>query len=196
MYAECDVFSVQIVGTLYTHHQKCLLVDTPASESGTRRITAFLGGLDLTVGRYDTPRHRLFEGLDTPAFHGDFNNPTFGADARGPRQPWHDMHCRLDGPAAYDVLKNFEQRWRKATKLREVFSRAASQWKDDALLKLERIPWILSPVFRRTGDDDDGDYRGLHVLPEDDPKCWHAQVRTYVHKAGSIDQLLSPLISI
>jgi len=23
------------------------------------------------------------------------------------------MHCRLDGPAAYQVLDNFEQRWRE-----------------------------------------------------------------------------------
>jgi phospholipase D1/2 len=31
----------------------------------------------------------------------------------GPREPWHDVHCRLEGPAAWDVLANFEQRWRK-----------------------------------------------------------------------------------
>lgn len=34
----------------------------------------------------------------------------FGA---GPRQPWHDIHCRLEGPAATDVLVNFVQRWLK-----------------------------------------------------------------------------------
>ena len=67
---------MQVVGTLYTHHQKCVLVDTPASES-TRRITAFLGGLDLCAGRYDTPSHRLFRDLDT-VFHGDVYNPLFG----------------------------------------------------------------------------------------------------------------------
>ncbi|CAD6248316.1 unnamed protein product [Miscanthus lutarioriparius] len=56
----------KVVGTLYTHHQKCVLIviDTPASES-TRRITAFLGGLDLCAGRYDTPSHRLFRDLNT-----------------------------------------------------------------------------------------------------------------------------------
>ena len=31
----------------------------------------------------------------------------------GPREPWHDVHCTLEGPAAWDVLTNFEQRWRK-----------------------------------------------------------------------------------
>ncbi|KAF0934998.1 hypothetical protein E2562_029524 [Oryza meyeriana var. granulata] len=161
----------KIVGTLYTHHQKCLLVDTPASET-TRRITAFLGGLDLAAGRYDTPAHRLFDDLNT-VFAGDVYNPAFpGEAASGPRQPWHDMHCRVDGPAAYDVLKNFEQRWRKATKL---FSRAKakSHWKDDSLLKLERISWILSPSNSGTGTGDD---HRLYALHEDDPECWHAQV--------------------
>lgn len=32
-----------------------------------------------------------------------------------PREPWHDLHCKIEGPAAYDVLKNFEQRWQGAT---------------------------------------------------------------------------------
>uniref|UniRef100_J3L920 phospholipase D n=1 Tax=Oryza brachyantha TaxID=4533 RepID=J3L920_ORYBR len=181
--------SVQIMGTMYTNHQKCLLVDTPASES-TRRITAFLGGLDLASGRYDTPAHRLFDDLDT-VFSGDVYNPTFPGDAaaaRGPRQPWHDMHCRVDGPAAYDVLENFEQRWRKATKLRSMFAGASlrRRWKDDSLLKLERIPWILSPsgTRPRSGDHrhlsdtaaaDDPMLPHLYALPEDDPRCWHAQ---------------------
>ena len=34
----------------------------------------------------------------------------------GPREPWHDIHCRMEGPAAWDVLLNFEQRWRKQSK--------------------------------------------------------------------------------
>uniref|UniRef100_A0ACD5ZBH1 Uncharacterized protein n=1 Tax=Avena sativa TaxID=4498 RepID=A0ACD5ZBH1_AVESA len=155
----------KVVGTPYAHNQKCILVDTPASEA-TRRITAFLGGLDLAAGRYDTPSHRLFDDLDS-VFRGDLYNPTLGdaADVVGPRQPWHDMHCRVDGAAAYDVLKNFEQRWRKAT----AKHKHNKHWKDDTLIKLQRIPWILSPAAGH-GDDT------LRVLPEDDPRCWHAQV--------------------
>ncbi|XP_073101399.1 phospholipase D delta-like [Elaeis guineensis] len=65
----------QIVGTLFTHHQKCLLVDTEAPRN-TRKITAFIGGLDLCDGRYDTPEHRLFRDLDD-VFLNDFHNPTF-----------------------------------------------------------------------------------------------------------------------
>lgn len=40
-----------------------------------RKITSFLGGLDLCDGRYDTPEHRLFHDLDT-VFEGDFHQPT------------------------------------------------------------------------------------------------------------------------
>jgi len=31
----------------------------------------------------------------------------------GPREPWHDIHSKLEGPVAVDVRMNFEQRWMK-----------------------------------------------------------------------------------
>lgn len=52
-----------------------MIVDSQAS-GNNRKITAFLGGLDLCDGRYDTPEHRLFRDLDT-VFEDDFHNPTF-----------------------------------------------------------------------------------------------------------------------
>ncbi|KAG5132910.1 hypothetical protein JHK82_024098 [Glycine max] len=39
-----------VVGTLFTHHQKCVIVDTQA-HGNNRKITAFIGGLDLCDGR-------------------------------------------------------------------------------------------------------------------------------------------------
>ncbi|KAF5735908.1 phospholipase D delta-like [Tripterygium wilfordii] len=152
-----------VVGTMFTHHQKCVLVDTQA-HGNDRKITAFLGGLDLCDGRYDTPEHRLFHDLDS-VFKDDLHQPTFPA-AKGPRQPWHDLHCRIDGPAVYDVLINFEQRWRKATKWTELGLRfkRVSHWHDDALIKIERISWILSPALAVKN--------GVTVIPEDDPILW------------------------
>jgi phospholipase D1/2 len=50
-------------------------VDTQAG-GNDRKITAFLGGLDLCDGRYDTPEHRLFRDLGT-VFGDDYHNPTF-----------------------------------------------------------------------------------------------------------------------
>ena len=52
-----------------------MIVDTQAS-GNNRKITAFLGGLDLCDGRYDTPEHRLCHDLDT-VFQNDYHNPTF-----------------------------------------------------------------------------------------------------------------------
>ncbi|CAL0325956.1 unnamed protein product [Lupinus luteus] len=105
------------ISTMFTHHQKIVVVDSefPSGVSDRRRIVSFVGGLDLCDGRYDTAFHSLFRTLDT-AHHDDFHQPNFpGADITkgGPREPWHDIHSRLEGPIAWDVLFNFEQRWRK-----------------------------------------------------------------------------------
>ncbi|XP_059437169.1 phospholipase D delta-like [Corylus avellana] len=158
-------FKQQVVGTLFTHHQKCVIVDTQAS-GNDRKITAFLGGIDLCDGRYDTPEHRLFRDLDT-VFEDDYHNPTFPAGTKAPRQPWHDLHCKVDGPAAYDVLINFEQRWRKATKWTEFGLRLkrVSHWHDDALIKIDRISWIRSPPPWASKD-------GTTCVPQDDPNLW------------------------
>ncbi|KAM7514029.1 hypothetical protein LguiA_003612 [Lonicera macranthoides] len=169
--SKLSIFKQQVVGTLYTHHQKCVIVDTQA-DGNNRKISSFIGGLDLCDGRYDTPEHRLFGDINT-VFHSDFHNPTFSAGAKCPRQPWHDLHCKIEGPAAYDVLKNFEQRWRKATKWSEIgwrFKRI-SHWHDDALIKIERISWILSPNASTPIDDP-----SLRVSKEDDPENWNIQV--------------------
>ncbi|GMP44598.1 hypothetical protein CsSME_00013464 [Camellia sinensis var. sinensis] len=169
--SKLSIFKQQVVGTLYTHHQKCVIVDTQAS-GNNRKIIAFLGGLDLCDGRYDTPEHRLFRDVDS-VFQGDYHNPTFSAGTKGPREPWHDLHCKIEGPAAYDVLTNFEQRWKKATKWSEFGRRfkRISHWHDDALIKIERISWILSPSSSVPHDDP-----ALWVSREDDPENWHVQV--------------------
>ncbi|KAF3444456.1 hypothetical protein FNV43_RR14148 [Rhamnella rubrinervis] len=162
-----SVFKQQVVGTLFTHHQKCVILDTQAS-GNNRKITAFIGGLDVCDGRYDTPEHRLFRDLNT-VFENDFHNPTFPSNTHGPRQPWHDLHCKIEGPAAYDILTNFEQRWRKA-KWRDFRLKKVKPWNDDSLIKLDRMSWILTPSSGSNGD------QNVRVYKEEDPKNWHVQV--------------------
>nr|GMD58205.1 phospholipase D delta-like [Ipomoea batatas] len=167
-----------VVGSMFTHHQKCVLVDTQAS-GNNRKITAFLGGLDLCDGRYDTPEHRLFRDLDT-VYKDDFHQPNYPPGTKAPREPWHDLHCRIDGPAAYDVLINFAQRWRRATKWKEfaLLKKKISQWHDDAMLKIERISWILSPAFTISNEDTSipEDDPKLYVSKEGQPENWHVQI--------------------
>ena len=117
-------------GIGFSHHQKFVVCDAPAKD-GRRKLKAFLGGLDLTKGRFDWPDH-LIHSTDTNAssftstfIHmesgphnvDDWYNAEFWADAdaggdRGlPRQPWHDIHAQIVGPAAWDVVREFVGRW-------------------------------------------------------------------------------------
>jgi len=88
---------------------------SPDEPVGKRRIIAFVGGLDLTNGRWDTPNHPLFRTLDVE-HKNDFLHGWGLKQCFGPREPWHDIHSKLEGPIARDVLTNFEQRWRKQAK--------------------------------------------------------------------------------
>ncbi|CAH2039360.1 unnamed protein product [Thlaspi arvense] len=150
----------QEVGTIYTHHQKNVIVDADAG-ANRRKIVAFVGGLDLCDGRYDTPQHPLFRTLLT-VHKDDFHNPTFTGNLSGcPREPWHDLHSKIDGPAAYDVLTNFEERWLKAAKPSGIKKFKTSY--DDALLRIDRIPDILGVSDTPT-------------VRENDPEAWHVQI--------------------
>ncbi|KAJ9539483.1 hypothetical protein OSB04_032216 [Centaurea solstitialis] len=147
------------VGTIYTHHQKTVIVDVEAGDD-KRKIVSFVGGLDLCNGRYDTPEHPIFRSLNT-VHAKDFHNPTFTGNLAGcPREPWHDLHSRIDGPAAYDVMTNFEERWLKASKPRGIKKLTGYE---DVLLKLEKFPDILGPNDETCDSDED-------------PEGWHVQI--------------------
>ncbi|KAJ8423037.1 hypothetical protein Cgig2_002583 [Carnegiea gigantea] len=113
--------------TVLTHHQKVVVVDYPNPDgagSEKRGIVGFVGGIDLCDGRYDTQEHSLFRTLGT-MHKDDFHQPNFpGSSIKkgGPREPWHDIHCRVEGPAAWDVLYNFEQRWKKQVGKQFIYS--------------------------------------------------------------------------
>ncbi|GLT65333.1 hypothetical protein SLA2020_377710 [Shorea laevis] len=162
-----NIFTRALNGFIFSNHQKYVLVDTQAADHG-RRITAFLGGLDLCKGRYDTPEHSLFRGLAT-IFKDDFHNPTFPSKTKAPREPWHDWHCRIDGPAALDVFRDLEQRWWKS----------ARKKKHDALISMESILHMLSPSLAASADGTTvvpEDYSTLRVFGEDNPENWHVQI--------------------
>lgn len=52
-----------------------MIVDADAGHY-KRKIIAFIGGLDLCMGRYDTPQHPLFKTLPT-VHQDDYHNPNF-----------------------------------------------------------------------------------------------------------------------
>lgn len=72
---ESFLMDEQEVGTIYTHHQKTVIVDADAGQN-RRKIVSFVGGLDVCNGRFDTPKHPLFRTLKT-LHKDDFHNPNF-----------------------------------------------------------------------------------------------------------------------
>ncbi|CAD6219250.1 unnamed protein product [Miscanthus lutarioriparius] len=115
--ADASLTMVQHVETSaeFTHHQKTITLDAATPGTDERHVVSFIGGIDLCDGRYDDENHTLFRDLDTTYLHDFMQNNYKHASLQrgGPREPWHDVHCTLEGPAAWDVLTNFEQRWRK-----------------------------------------------------------------------------------
>jgi phospholipase D1/2 len=114
-----------------SHHQKMLVVDCQESD-GRRGIRVFLGGLDLTKGRFDYSEHPVAPAPSKTAGDGqtwayaqqwkvdgwhdkdlvdEWYNAETEHDRTLPRQPWHDVHAKLDGPAAWDYLREFVGRW-------------------------------------------------------------------------------------
>eukprot|EP00096_Caligus_rogercresseyi_P009417 TRINITY_DN3199_c1_g2_i1.p1 TRINITY_DN3199_c1_g2~~TRINITY_DN3199_c1_g2_i1.p1 ORF type:complete len:793 (-),score=244.59 TRINITY_DN3199_c1_g2_i1:864-3242(-) len=102
-----DVLQNEFATGAYTHHQKTIICDVD-----DYRLEAYVGGLDLTGGRWDTPDHQLYSTL-TNEHCEDFRNSNAGTvpPSQGPREPWHDIHCKVEGPIAHDVFINFYERW-------------------------------------------------------------------------------------
>eukprot|EP00026_Physarum_polycephalum_P002524 Phypoly_transcript_02531.p1 GENE.Phypoly_transcript_02531~~Phypoly_transcript_02531.p1 ORF type:complete len:849 (+),score=113.98 Phypoly_transcript_02531:14-2560(+) len=95
---------------VFSHHQKFVVVD---------RKIAFVGGLDLTFTRWDTPKHTIVD-EDSAFFPGsDYYHTDMGTKtnrAIHPRTGWHDIQISVDGPIAHDLWTAFVQRWNATEK--------------------------------------------------------------------------------
>ncbi|KAJ1296842.1 hypothetical protein BS78_01G333200 [Paspalum vaginatum] len=153
--------------TMFTHHQKTVVVDGGGAPgpNAPPGLVSFLGGIDLCDGRYDTQEHPLFRTLGT-THNKDFHQPNFpGASIKkgGPREPWHDIHCRVEGPAAWDVLENFEQRWRKQGKGDNLLVTLDKGWAEREAAQGDAESWNVQ-VFRSI---DGGAAAGFPESPRD-----------------------------
>ncbi|RFU30953.1 hypothetical protein B7463_g5385, partial [Scytalidium lignicola] len=114
----------------FAHHEKICIVD---------HTVAFVGGIDLCFGRWDTPQHSVvddkptgFEESDMPKdtdhcqlWPGkDYSNPRVQDfyklsepyaemydRTKTPRMPWHDISMQVVGQPARDLTRHFIQRW-------------------------------------------------------------------------------------
>ncbi|KAF9968644.1 hypothetical protein BGZ70_000961 [Mortierella alpina] len=103
----------------WAHHEKICVVDC--------RL-AFIGGLDLCFGRYDSRTHQLSDyhpsgqgtiwpGMDysNPRIKDfvnvkDYNNDLIEKKLLA-RMPWHDVSLGVAGQPARDIARHFVQRW-------------------------------------------------------------------------------------
>ncbi|KAI9464976.1 phospholipase D [Lactarius psammicola] len=103
-------------GTFYwAHHEKLCVIDSSI---------AFMGGLDLCFGRWDTPQHSLVddpEEGEEPIWPGkdysnaritDFHTLTKPEEdmhdrSKIPRMPWHDVGLQIVGQPARDLGRHF-----------------------------------------------------------------------------------------
>ena len=103
---------------LWSHHEKLVIID---------QKFAYVGGLDLCWGRWDTHDHPIYEpendenkyfypGIDySNARIGDFMNVQdylkLSIDRKTKKMPWHDIHSFIEGPAVLDISRHFVERW-------------------------------------------------------------------------------------
>lgn len=76
-----------------SQHQKIIVIDN---------CLAFSGGLDLTIRRWDTPKHNV--------------QNRWRVDPGGrPYRPFHDVQAMVDGEAAAALAEIVKERWRRVT---------------------------------------------------------------------------------
>ena len=107
---------------LWSHHEKLVIID---------QKIAFVGGLDLCWGRYDTNKHPIVEEpnkYNTYYYPGcdyinerqvDLHNvEKFYEEQlprnKMPRMAWHDVHTMVEGPIVSDIVRHFVERWNDA----------------------------------------------------------------------------------
>ncbi len=91
-----------------SHHQKFVVLD--------ERLT-FVGGLDITRGRWDTPAHHPHDARRKQV------DGTLG-------RPYHDVQIALEGEVASALADLFRERWRRATdqEFKPLDEAASSLW--------------------------------------------------------------------
>ncbi|KAL1846391.1 hypothetical protein Plec18167_007927 [Paecilomyces lecythidis] len=132
----------------WAHHEKFIVIDY---------ALAFIGGIDLCFGRWDTNGHPLADvhpsGVQDEIFPGqDFNNNRI-LDFQSVedwqnnelsktdygRMPWHDVAMAVIGDCVYDIAEHFVLRWNLV--------------KRDKYKRSDEVDWLM--LEGRTGEDED-----------------------------------------
>ena len=107
---------------LWSHHEKLVIID---------QKIAFVGGIDLCWGRFDTNKHPIVEKENKDKIYyypgADYINERccdvhdvdkFYLEQTNrnklPRMGWHDIHTMVEGPVVSDIVRHFIERWNYA----------------------------------------------------------------------------------
>jgi len=104
-----------------THHQKTVIID---------KKVAFVGGIDLTLvdgDRWDDADHIMPPAA--PVGEDDLYGPDDKRRYGLPEHFWHDVHCKVEGPAVEFVLDNFHARWNHGIMFKDVWWRTKEKVK-------------------------------------------------------------------
>ena len=107
------------ISHLWSHNEKLVIID---------QKIAFVGGIDLCWGRYDSNKHPIVEeeneynayyypGCDyinerQVNLHNveKFYEEQLDRNSM-PRMAWHDVHTMVEGPIVGDIVRHFVERW-------------------------------------------------------------------------------------
>jgi phosphatidylserine/phosphatidylglycerophosphate/cardiolipin synthase-like enzyme len=114
------------------HHQKIVCIDD---------ALAFVGGIDLTVERWDTDRHTC-------------DDPLRLKEDGSIYEPVHDLQMAVDGEAARSVAEVGYGRWKFATgeELSPVLPNGADPWPEDLATDFVNVPVAIARTYPSWGD--------------------------------------------
>ena len=114
------------------HHQKIVCIDDSL---------AFVGGMDLTVERWDTSRHAC-------------DDPVRLKEDGGIYEPVHDLQMAVDGEAAGSIAAVWYERWKFATgeELAPAVSAGTDPWPPGLVPEFTNVPVAIARTYPAWGD--------------------------------------------
>lgn len=157
-----------------SHHQKIITIDDSL---------AFVGGLDLTIRRWDDSGH--------------LSDHPFRIDPAGkPYAPFHDVQMMLDGQAARDLADLVRQRWQVATcEQPEAMPGPAAPWPADIAADLANVRVGIARTEPAQSADESGTQEAERLFLDMIASAQHtlyieSQYLTYLPAAEAIAQRL------
>ena len=153
---------------LWSHHEKLVIID---------QKIAFVGGLDLCWGRYDTNEHPIVEeeridkiyyypGADYMSERTSemknvdkFNEEQIDRN-KYPRIGWHDIQTMVEGPIVSDIMRHFVERWNFARSVKrnnQLVGVGVSVWTKRTYTQVKMKPKIYEDLKNNINNEDKND---------------------------------------